>query len=99
MFEEYLKEIDSKFSFQTYNIIHNNCNHFTNDIAQFLTGQELPNYIMKQHEELLNTPMGKMFLPMIEQMNNQNNQFLPNLIEGGNKNNNNSNNNNNNNKK
>ena len=54
---------------------------------------------MKQHEELLNTPMGKMFLPMIEQMNNQNNQFLPNLIEGGNKNNNNSNNNNNNNKK
>jgi hypothetical protein len=57
----------------------------------FLTGQELPNYVMKQHEEIVNTPLGKMFMPMLEQMSNQNNQFLPNMFEGNNQNGNNNN--------
>lgn len=89
MFDEYLKEIESKYSIQTYNILYNNCNHFTNDILVFLTGSEVPSYILKQHEEIANTSLGKMFMPMIEQMSNQNNQFLPNMYEGNNKNNNN----------
>ncbi len=46
---------------------------------------------MKQHEEIVNTPLGKMFMPMLEQMSNQNNQFLPNMFEGNNQNGNNNN--------
>jgi len=88
IFSDYLKEIESKYCMATYHLIHNNCNHFTNDICQFLVGQELPSYVMKQHEEIIDTPIGKMFLPMIDQMNNSNNAFLPNMIEGKNNQNN-----------
>jgi hypothetical protein len=66
----------------TYHILENNCNHFTNDIAQFLTGNPLPDSIIKQHEELSNTPLGKMILPMLDNMSKQNNQFLPQMFEG-----------------
>jgi len=38
MFLDYLKDIKSKFSQENYHVLNNNCNHFTNDIAFFLTG-------------------------------------------------------------
>jgi hypothetical protein len=66
----------------TYNILHNNCNHFTDEICEFLTGQKLPDYVTKQHEEVAGTPLGAMILPMLESMSNQNNQFLPQMYEG-----------------
>ena len=43
---------------------------------------------MKQHEEILNTPMGQMFRPMLENMSRGNNAFLPNMYERNNNNNN-----------
>jgi hypothetical protein len=66
----------------TYHILHNNCNHFTDEICEFLTGNKLPDYVVKQHEEIVNTPMGSMILPMLEGMSNNNNQFLPQMFEG-----------------
>ena len=91
--EIYLKEIDGKYNMGTYNILYNNCNHFTDAVAYFLTGKHLPDSILKQHEQLLNTPMGQMIRPFLEQMSQQNNQFLPNMFEGNNNNNNNNRNN------
>ncbi len=68
LFEEYLNEIRFKYSAETYNLIENNCNHFTNAIAEFLTGKGIPTDILKQHEVLLESPMGKMIMPMLQQM-------------------------------
>lgn len=87
-FENYLKEIDSKYNMQTYNVLNNNCNHFTDAALLYLVGKHLPDYILKQHEEILNTPMGQMFRPMLENMMRGNNAFLPNMFEGNNNNNN-----------
>jgi hypothetical protein len=66
----------------TYHIIENNCNHFTNEICLFLTGNPIPDYILKQHEEIFNTSLGKMLMPMIQNMSTNNNQFLPQMFEG-----------------
>jgi hypothetical protein len=66
----------------TYHVLHNNCNHFTDEICEFLTGQKLPEYVTKQHEEISQTPLGKMILPMLESMSGANNQFLPQMYEG-----------------
>ena len=74
---------------QTYDILYNNCNHFTDAAAFFLTGKKLPDSILKQHEELLNTPLGNMIRPYLEMMRGQNNSFLPNIFENRNFNNNN----------
>jgi len=86
IFEDYLKEITDKFSFKTYNMINNNCNHFTNDICIFLTGNEIPDDVLNQHKSLAGTPMGNMILPFLEKMN------IPQMMEGNNNNFNNNNN-------
>lgn len=45
-FEEFLAEINDKFSTDKYDLIKNNCNHFVEECCQFLTGQGLPKYII-----------------------------------------------------
>lgn len=82
MLEDYLKSIDSEYTMENYNLINHNCNHFTNNVLFFLTEKNLPDNILKQHEELLKTPMGQMLMPMLENMNKGNNQALPNIFEG-----------------
>ena len=81
IFKEYLNELNNRFNVNTYHILNNNCNHFTNEIAFFLSGKTIPDNILKQHMELYNSPMGKMILPMLEKMNDQNSQAFPNMFE------------------
>ena len=80
--KEYLKSVDSKFCMETYDVLNHNCNHFTDDALFFLVGKHLPDSILKQHEEILSTPMGQQFRPILESMSRGNNAFLPNMIEG-----------------
>ena len=82
----YIKSINNQFTMNTYNILNHNCNHFTDAALYFLVGKHLPDSILKQHEELLNTPMGQMVRPLLERMNQGNNAFLPNMFEGRNNN-------------
>jgi len=86
-FSDFIKTINNKYCMQTYDLLYNNCNHFTDAAAYFLTGRHLPDSILKQHEELLNTPLGNMIRPYLEMMRGQNNAFLPNMFENNNNNN------------
>lgn len=65
-FEDFLKEIKDKFSAENYNILTNNCNNFTDACVEFLTGDHLPAYITGLPNEVMQTPMGAMFKPIIE---------------------------------
>jgi len=40
-------------------LLHNNCNNFSNECSIFLTGAPIPEYIMSLPSEVLNTPLGK----------------------------------------
>ena len=82
----YIKSINNQFTIVTYNVLNHNCNHFTDAALYFLVGKHLPDSILKQHEELLNTPMGQMVRPLLEGMSQGNNAFLPNMFEGRNNN-------------
>ena len=53
---------------EKYHIFYHNCNTFTNEAAKFLTGKTIPDYILNQHLQLLNTPLGKFLEPFINQM-------------------------------
>ena len=66
MFRDFLQEITDRFSFNTYNVIQNNCNHFTNEVSNFLLGKDIPHSVLKQAEDLINTPIGQMIRPMLE---------------------------------
>ncbi|NXJ09536.1 DESI1 isopeptidase, partial [Odontophorus gujanensis] len=60
IFLEYLSSLEeSMFRGESYNLFEHNCNTFTNEVAQFLTGRKIPSYITDLPSEVLATPFGQ----------------------------------------
>ncbi|CAK91327.1 unnamed protein product (macronuclear) [Paramecium tetraurelia] len=70
-FEEFLRSISSKYSMEKYDLFENNCNNFTNECALFLVGKGIPENIIGLPQEFLNTQLGQMLKPAIEQFTNK----------------------------
>ena len=68
--EDYLEDIQPRFTPATYHLLHHNCNHFTHELASFLLGTGIPVDIVRQHERILNSPLGPLIRPMLEQLEN-----------------------------
>lgn len=68
VFESYLQEISHRYTEQTYSLLSHNCNNFSNEVAQFLVGSSIPDYILDLPKEVMNSPGGALFLPMIQQL-------------------------------
>lgn len=64
----FLHSLGSKFSAVSYDLFENNCNHFSNEVAQFLVGTTIPQHIMDLPQQVLASPMGPMLRPMFENM-------------------------------
>ncbi|GAB5370745.1 hypothetical protein AAMO2058_001519300 [Amorphochlora amoebiformis] len=77
IFHEYLLSIASDFTPQKYNIMTNNCNNFSDTVATFLLDKPIPKFITGLPNEALNTPMGQMLRPMLENMQNQMGGMVP----------------------
>ena len=60
VFEEYLlQEISARYTVETYRLLHHNCNNFSNELAHFLVGCSIPEFILSLPEEVMDsTPMG-----------------------------------------
>ena len=71
VFLDYLKDIDHKFTPEKYDLINHNCNMFTADIAEFLTGKPLDKKYSGQAKTLLDSPAGQMFKPYLTAMQSQ----------------------------
>jgi len=63
MFLEFLNEISPRYSATTYDLFENNCNSFSQEVCQFLTGNNIPEFITNLPREALNTPFG----PLVKQ--------------------------------
>ena len=46
IFAEFLDGIRDQFTAGTYNLVTNNCNHFSNAVAEFLAGVQAPERIL-----------------------------------------------------
>jgi hypothetical protein len=46
MFMELLRDISDRFTANTYNVLNNNCNNFTNEVSLLLLGQGIPQDIV-----------------------------------------------------
>lgn len=67
IFYEYLSELESDtFKPEKYSLFEHNCNDFSNEVTQFLTGTPIPEYITNLPLEVLSTPMGQMLKNMME---------------------------------
>ncbi|KAL0371191.1 UNVERIFIED_CONTAM: Desumoylating isopeptidase 1 [Sesamum angustifolium] len=68
VFEMYLQEIGPRYTAETYSLLTHNCNNFSNEVAQFLVGASIPDYILNLPNEVISSPMGALILPMIQQL-------------------------------
>ncbi|XP_057964000.1 uncharacterized protein LOC131155093 [Malania oleifera] len=68
VFEMYLQEISPRYTAGTYSLLSHNCNNFSNEVAQFLVGATIPDYILQLPNEVMSSPMGALLLPMIQQL-------------------------------
>ncbi|KAL1830384.1 hypothetical protein ACET3Z_000035 [Daucus carota] len=68
VFEMYLQEISPQYTAESYNLLKHNCNNFSNEVAQFLVGATIPDYILNLPNEVMNSPMSPLILPMIERL-------------------------------
>ncbi|EDV27727.1 uncharacterized protein TRIADDRAFT_17307, partial [Trichoplax adhaerens] len=70
IFMEYLTTIgNERFRLGTYDLFNHNCNTFTNEVGQFLTGNSIPSYITNLPSEVLSTPFGGMIRQFMSSMN------------------------------
>ncbi|CAL5020171.1 unnamed protein product [Urochloa decumbens] len=68
MFEDYLREIAPRYTAETYRLLTHNCNNFSNEVAQFLVGAGIPEYILNLPSEVMSSPMGPLIMPMIQNL-------------------------------
>ncbi|KAK4849168.1 hypothetical protein QYF36_021693 [Acer negundo] len=68
VFEMYLQEISPRYTAETYSLLTHNCNNFSNEVAQFLVGVTIPEYVLNLPNEVMGSPMGALILPMIQNL-------------------------------
>lgn len=67
IFTEYLSSLgESTYRAERYQLFEHNCNTFSNEVAQFLTGRKIPSYITDLPSEVLSTPFGQALRPLID---------------------------------
>ncbi|KAK3159436.1 hypothetical protein QOZ80_2AG0150080 [Eleusine coracana subsp. coracana] len=68
VFEDYLRDIAPRYTAETYRLLTHNCNNFSNEVAQFLVGVGIPEYILNLPSEVMSSPMGPLIMPMIQNL-------------------------------
>ncbi|KAK0464417.1 PPPDE putative peptidase domain-containing protein [Desarmillaria tabescens] len=67
-FGEYIKDLRDHYTADKYHLLDFNCNSFTNDVAGFLTGSSIPDWIKDLPTDFLSTPFGQALRPTIDSM-------------------------------
>lgn len=65
VFEMYLQEISPRYTAETYSLLTHNCNNFSNEVAQFLVGTTIPDYILQLPNEVMSSPMGALIRKLL----------------------------------
>lgn len=65
--EPYLDSLREIYTIQAYDLWKHNCNNFSNDFATFLLGKGIPDHILHMPDAVLQSPMGRMLMPALNQ--------------------------------
>lgn len=69
-FHSFLQSVSHKYQPENYSLMSHNCNNFSDECSKYLLNTPIPSYITGLPADALNSPMGQMLKPMIEQMEN-----------------------------
>ncbi|OBT69385.1 hypothetical protein VE03_01202 [Pseudogymnoascus sp. 23342-1-I1] len=80
--QDYFESLRPIYTFEAYDLWRHNCNNFTNDFATFLVGKGIPSHITDMPQTVLNSPMGRLLQPAIDDAirNSQNRQRTGGLL-------------------
>lgn len=56
--ERFLRAASPRFTAQTYDLLRHNCNHFADELARFLLGHGIPQFILDLPDRVLRSPFG-----------------------------------------
>ncbi|KIW21597.1 hypothetical protein PV08_02177 [Exophiala spinifera] len=65
--EEYIESLEDIYTPESYDLFVHNCNNFSQDLAMFLVGKNIPDEIRSLPETFLRTPIGQMLRGQIDQ--------------------------------
>lgn len=69
LFLEYVFGLgESSYRPGSYDLFRHNCNNFSNEVAVFLTGKTIPDFILNLPEDVLSTPLGESLRPVLESL-------------------------------
>lgn len=71
LFVEFLSERAPAYTPAKYNLLRHNCNHFSEEIVQFLCGKSIGEDILKVPEIVLASPFGTILAPFFDRVANQ----------------------------
>lgn len=60
-----LVDLSERYTPESYSLLNNNCNNFSDELAQLLTGRGIPPHITGLPQAVLATPFGQMLRPML----------------------------------
>eukprot|EP00244_Chara_vulgaris_P004068 TRINITY_DN17870_c0_g1_i1.p1 TRINITY_DN17870_c0_g1~~TRINITY_DN17870_c0_g1_i1.p1 ORF type:complete len:319 (-),score=59.99 TRINITY_DN17870_c0_g1_i1:188-1012(-) len=60
--------MSDRYTPEAYNLMTHNCNNFSDEVANLLVGRGIPDDIVGLPQEVLNSPMGALIAPMIQQL-------------------------------
>jgi desumoylating isopeptidase 1 len=63
--ESLLVDLAERYTPESYSLFDNNCNNFSDDLANLLVGRGVPDHITGLPAEVLTTPFGQMIRPML----------------------------------
>ncbi|KAM9831958.1 desumoylating isopeptidase 1b [Neosynchiropus ocellatus] len=67
LFKEYLRSLgESTYRGDKYNLFELNCNTFSNEVSEFLTGKKIPADILALPAQVLSTPFGAALRPYVD---------------------------------
>ena len=68
--EEFLRGIRHRFTAATYDLLHNNCNNFSDEVVRFLCGRSIPGHILDLPRIALNAPNGALLRSILDGFQN-----------------------------
>jgi len=68
IFMEMLRDMAPKFTDRTYHVFTNNCNTFTNEVAELVLGEGIPREIAELPREFFQTQLGQHIAPLMVNM-------------------------------
>lgn len=65
--QQYLDSLREVYTVAAYDVWKHNCNNFSNDFATFLVGAGIPDHILHMPNAVLESPLGRMLMPALNQ--------------------------------